>query len=113
MEQGAAPEARTAMSIIAVALPPDTERKLREKAGSAGLTLETYLGRLAEADAAGGPTARDAAFDAAVAPVRAAFKNSGLTDADLTDLVQEARDDVWLAKLVGTAAGEQATQGDI
>ena len=31
------------MSSVTVTLPPDTERKLREKADSAGLTLETYI----------------------------------------------------------------------
>ena len=42
------------MSSVTVTLPPDTERKLREKAVSAGLSLETYLSRLAEADATNG-----------------------------------------------------------
>ena len=81
------------MSTIAVPLPPDTEKKLREKAVSAGLTLETYIGRLAETDAAG-PAGEDA-FDDVVAPLRAAFRDSGMTDDDVTELVEEARDEVW------------------
>ncbi len=83
------------MSSITVSLPPDTERKLREKAVSVGVTLETYIGRLAETDVSNG------SFDQIVAPVRAAFKESGLTDDDVTALVQEAREEVWREKLAG------------
>lgn len=83
------------MPTVTVELPPDTVRKLREKAVSAGLSLESYLGRLADEDASAGGTA----FDQAVAPVRAAFRQSGMTDDDVTDLVQEAREEAWREKL--------------
>src|SRR4051812_36367050 len=32
------------MATVTLSLPPETERKLREKAGSAGLTIEGFLG---------------------------------------------------------------------
>ena len=86
------------MSSVTVILPPDTERKLREKAVSAGLTLETYLSRLAETDATNGTPRRTATFDEIVAPVRRAFIESGMTDDDISDLVEEAREEVWQEK---------------
>ena len=46
------------MSSVTVTLPPDTERKLREKAVPAGLTLEIDLSRLAETDAPTAPPAQ-------------------------------------------------------
>lgn len=87
---------------VTVTLPPETERKLREKAVSAGLTLESYLGRLAERDVAvdGTPTP-PATFDEVLAPVRQAFRESGMTDEDITDLVQEAREEAWQEALAG------------
>ncbi len=87
------------MSNVTVTLPPDTERKLREKAVSAGLSLETYLSRLAETDAVNGTPQRKATFDEIVAPVRRAFTESGMTDDDISDLVEEAREEVWQEKL--------------
>jgi len=86
------------MSSITVSLPAETERTLRAKAVTLGLTLEGYLGRLAEQDASNGSAAREARFDEIVAPVRKAFRESGMTDDDITDLVQEAREDVWQEK---------------
>jgi len=83
------------MTTVTVELLPDTVRKLREKAVSAGLSLESYLGRLADEDVSDGGTA----FDQVVAPVRAAFRQSGMTDDDITDLVQEAREEAWQEKL--------------
>jgi hypothetical protein len=43
------------MSTITLHLPPGTEDSLRAKAARAGLTIETYLGQLAERDAASAP----------------------------------------------------------
>ena len=83
------------MSSVTVILPPDTERKLREKAVSAGLTLETYLSRLAETDATNGTPQRKATFDEILAPIRKGFAESGMTEDELTELFQEARQEVW------------------
>ena len=83
------------MSNVTVTLPPDTERKLREKATSAGLTLETYLSRLAETDATNGTLPRNATFDEILAPIRKGFAESGMTEDELTELFHEARQEVW------------------
>lgn len=86
------------MSSVTIAMLPDTERKLRQKAVPVGLTLESYLGQLAENEASNGIPERKATFDEIVAPVRNAFQESGMTDNDITDLIQEAREEVWQEK---------------
>jgi hypothetical protein len=42
------------MSTVTVQLPPDTERKLRDRAGQLGQTLETFLQQLADTAAGNG-----------------------------------------------------------
>jgi hypothetical protein len=47
------------MTNVTVQLTPETEHRLRQRASRRGETLETYLGRLAEREAAGGAGAPD------------------------------------------------------
>jgi siderophore synthetase component len=84
---------------VTVHLPPETERTLREKATSAGVTLEAYLRELAERDAT--RSARAATLDEILAPVREGFAESGMTEDELTVLFEEARDEVWREKQQG------------
>jgi hypothetical protein len=86
------------MNTVTVHLTRDTERALRDKASRSGVSLETYLEQLAEREARNGtvPTLpHPASFDELSAPVREAFRQSGMTDAELTGLVEEAREEVW------------------
>jgi hypothetical protein len=94
-----------AMSIL-LHLSPETEHRLRERAKQRGQTLEAYLEMLAELDAANGnaatgPTSRAPTFDEILAPMRQGFAESGLTDEELTALLEEAREEVWRAKRQG------------
>ena len=82
------------MATVTLSLPPDTERKLREKAGSAGLTLEGLLSQLAE-EAANGPVGTKGRFDEILAPVREGFAKSELSEAELAAEFEAARDEVW------------------
>ncbi|HJZ89949.1 MAG TPA: hypothetical protein VKE40_03700 [Gemmataceae bacterium] len=82
------------MSAVTIDLPAETERKLREKASSVGLSLETYLRRLAE-HAANGQVARPGTFDEILAPVRDGFAASGAGEEELTRDLKEARDEAW------------------
>ena len=83
------------LAAVTVHLPPETERTLREKATSAGVTLEAYLRTLAERDAGG---SRTATLDEILAPVREGFAEGGVTEDELTALFEEARDEVWREK---------------
>jgi hypothetical protein len=85
------------MSAITIDLAPETEKRLREKADSAGLTLEVYLRRLAEHDA-NGTARRPATFDQILAPVRDGFAARGLTDDELANEFEAAREEVWKEK---------------
>jgi hypothetical protein len=89
---------------VTITLPPETEEKLRRRAAERGQTLEAYLQQLAERHACSGndsPTHEpnsERTFDQILAPVRDGFANSGLTDDELTDLFEEAREEVWQEK---------------
>jgi hypothetical protein len=85
------------MSAITIDLAPETEKRLREKAGSAGLTLEVYLRRLAEHDA-NRAAERPVTFDQILAPFREGFAASGLTEDELASEFEAARDEVWQGK---------------
>jgi hypothetical protein len=86
------------MSTITISLPPETEKKLRDKAGSAGVTLEVYLGRLAEHHANGAVPRDTATLDEILAPVRDGFAASGLTEEELAREFEAAREEVWQEK---------------
>ena len=85
------------MSAILLKLEPETERVLRAKALTVGLTLEGLLGRLADDEA----TNSRFGYGEFAAPVRKAFHDSGMTDAELAELVEEAREEIWREKLAG------------
>ena len=86
------------MSTLTVTLPPETERKLREKATTSGLSFERYienrLGELAENDPAPEPMP-GRMIDEILAPVRAGFEASGMTEDELADLFRDAREEAW------------------
>lgn len=82
---------------VTVHLPRETERTLREKAASTGVTLEMYLQKLAQRDAENG-TPRAKTLDEILAPVREGFAESGMSEDELTALFEEAREEVWQEK---------------
>ncbi len=84
-------------SPVTVHLPPETERTLREKAASAGLTLEAYLQKLAQRDAENGAP-RTRTLDEILAPVREGFAESGMNEDEVTALFEEARKEEWQEK---------------
>jgi hypothetical protein len=87
----------TPLAPVTVHLPPETERTLRQKATSAGLSLEVYLQKLAQRDAEGG-TPTSPTLDEILAPVREGFAESGLSEDEITALFEEAREEVWQEK---------------
>jgi hypothetical protein len=83
-----------AMAIVTLSLEPETERKLRDKADHAGLTLEELLSQLAD-EAARGTDRTQRTFDEILAPVRNGFADCGKSEAELTAEFEAARDEVW------------------
>jgi hypothetical protein len=101
-------EARRAMTITLL-LPPDTERKLHERAAQMGQTVEGYLQRLVEREVLGpngtesaaetsAPRAREKTLAKILAPIHEDFRKSGLTEAELEDLIEQCREEVWQEK---------------
>jgi hypothetical protein len=60
-------------------------QRLAEKAQAAGVDVQTYVERIVRA-AASGPT-----LDEVLRPVRDAFHASGMSDAELGELLEEAK----------------------
>ena len=64
---------------------------LTEKAKRLGTTPERYVKRLVEEDLELDKHAANTTFEELLAPVRAQFKESGMTEEDLDRLVNDAR----------------------
>jgi hypothetical protein len=89
---------------ITIRFPPETEKKLQERAAQAGQSVEGFLQKLVEREVLGtngGPGAtparpsRDRSSDEMLAPVREAFARSGMTDEELAALVEDVREEIW------------------
>jgi hypothetical protein len=78
------------MTSITVTLPPETERKLREKAGAAGVTLEVYLRQLAEKDAGNGTAQTSPNVEETTGPLARALGAAGMSEEELGDFFAEA-----------------------
>ena len=82
------------MSTVVISLLPDTESKLRIKAGSTGLSLEEYIRHLAEFHA-NGPVRSTVTFDQLLASVRDGFAKNGMSEEELAVEFEAARDEAW------------------
>ncbi|HZW34124.1 MAG TPA: hypothetical protein VFF52_25595 [Isosphaeraceae bacterium] len=74
---------------ITISLNPEQERRLAKRAAQAGQEVTAYVHHLIDRDLGAEN------LDAILAPVRRNFERSGLTDEDLTALVEEVREDIW------------------
>lgn len=71
-----------------IPVTPDTEAKLKAKAAVAGVDVETFAAKALERFASRPP------LDQVLAPLRAEFEASGMSDDDLTELLEEAKHDM-------------------
>jgi hypothetical protein len=81
---------------LKIELRPDEERELRELARASGRDLSEYVHRvLAEQIRFGrGPRTAAKSFDEVLAPVREGWRQSGMTEDEITALFEETRDEV-------------------
>lgn len=97
--------------MLHINLPPETERRLRERAAQTGQSAEAFVRSLVERELHsenGGPPALAASesdtsppssqLDRVLAPVREEFERSGMTDDELAALVEDLRQKVWQEK---------------
>jgi hypothetical protein len=91
----ASPESRRIMT-IKIELEPDEERALRERARTSGRDLSDYVHQvLAEHLRSGrGLETASKTFDEVLAPIREGWRQSGMTEDEITALFEETRDEV-------------------
>lgn len=75
---------------ITIKLSEPVERKLAERAARDGKTVEDVAQELIERGMAEPRT-----FAEIFAPIRKEFAESGMTEAELDALIEEAREEVW------------------
>lgn len=82
-----------------IALPPEIERQLHERAQACGQSVDGLALRLIEEalhrNGSAGTEQAEQTFDEILAPVRQGFAESGLSEAELDALFEEAREEVW------------------
>ncbi len=71
--------------VLSIPITPDTEAKLRAQAAVVGVDVETFAARTLERVASRPP------LDELLAPLRAEFDASGMTDEQLADLLEQAK----------------------
>jgi predicted transcriptional regulator len=76
---------------ITIVLPPDTERRLVERAERSGQNVETLARQLIERG-----VTTEQTLDEILAPFRRQVDESGMSDEDLAALFEEARTDAHL-----------------
>jgi hypothetical protein len=72
-----------------ISIPTELEQKIAERAASRGLPLEEYVREVLRRDA------EAPSLDEILAPVRAQFAASGMTEEDLDALVEKERQSIW------------------
>jgi hypothetical protein len=97
---------------VIINLPAETESKLKALAASTGQALDDYLRGLIEeaisrevtrtnGTRAAEGEAKGKTWGEIVVPLQEAFRESGTTEAEFDDLVEQARDEVWRERQAG------------
>lgn len=77
------------MSVV-LELKPELEKKLRQKADANGSLLSAYVATVLEEHVDSGPT-----LDEILAPVRKQFDDSGMTEDELDEFMNEIREEAY------------------
>jgi hypothetical protein len=78
------------IATLTLTLPPETERKLRACAAASGQDVATFALEAIEAKLRTTPLPT---LDARLAPLRQEFRESGMTEDELDELLAEVRDE--------------------
>jgi hypothetical protein len=76
---------------LTLTLPPETERKLRACAAASGQDIASFALRAIQEKLQSTPLPT---MDERLAPLRQEFRDSGMTEDELYELLKEARDEV-------------------
>ena len=88
---------RTEMT-VKLSLTPEEERMLVARATEKGQDVADYLHTLVEEDLKRAP-----ALSEILAPIHEEFRQSGMSEDELSTLIEEAREEVWEEKQRGKA----------
>lgn len=77
------------MSVV-LELNPDVEEALKKKAAAQGSALNEYVAGVLKKHIDLGPT-----LDEVLAPVRKNFADSGMTEKELDELIEQERQAIW------------------
>ena len=83
---------------VTVDLPPEIEAKAKTQAEKGGVKVEVYVKSLLVEELNRREKLESSAkksFDEILAPVRKGFQESGLTEEELDELLEEAREEVY------------------
>ncbi len=80
-------------TIEVTGLRSETLEAISRKARQSGKTIGEYLRDVIETE-----VAADQTFARILEPIRRSFDESGMTEAELDDLIEAAREEVWQAK---------------
>ena len=80
----------TTLSLQDIGLPRAKQQAAKKKAKQAGKSVAEYLRSLVERD-----LMFDKTFDEILRPVREDFKKSGVTESQLDEIVEQARESIW------------------
>ena len=80
---------------IQICLTPQQESRLRELAAAAGQDVDTYA-REALAEKLDRPSLAEL-----LAPIDKAMERSGMSDEDIDEMIERARDEVWRERQKG------------
>lgn len=75
---------------VHITFAADEEAKLREKAAAVGMDVESYI-RLAALEGIGSTQT----FDEMLAPIRNAVRQRGVTEDQLDEMIERARNEAW------------------
>jgi hypothetical protein len=78
---------------LTIELKPETEAKLKNRAIESGYEVDDYVKKLIEED-----SNKPKTLDEIFAPVRQEFKEKGMTEDELDDLIYQARREVYAEK---------------
>ena len=81
---------------VVLELKPEIEDALQKKANAKGFPVSVYVEELIQKDVDHGPT-----LDELLAPVRKQFDDSGMTEDELNEFVDDLREKVWQEKQRG------------
>jgi len=82
--------------VLSLSISPEAEAKLKERAAAAGIDVSTYATRALER------VATRPSLDEVLAPLRAEFDRSGMSEDELTELLEQAKHEMRAQERAGT-----------